>query len=84
MSSSAKLWETDTSHTLIGVQDGTSPTKKGVGKSGQTTYVFTPGPSHPTQESMRNNQTHSHEVIHCWGALLKIAHDSQHTHNKIN
>ena len=84
MPSTAKLWESDISHTLVGVQDGPFPMDMGMGISGQITYVFTPGPSHPTQESMRNNQTHSHEVIHCWGALLKIAHDSQHTHNKIN
>ena len=33
----AKLWETDISHTLVGEQDGPSPMKKGVGISGQTT-----------------------------------------------
>ena len=52
MSSSAKLWESDTSHTLVGVQNGPSPTEKGVGISGQTTYVFTPGPSHPTRRNL--------------------------------
>ena len=52
MSSSAKLWETDISHTLIGVQDGLSPIEKGVGISGQTTYVFTLGPSHPTHRNL--------------------------------
>ena len=35
MSSTAKPWETDTSHTLIGVQDGPSPTEKGGEISGQ-------------------------------------------------
>ena len=44
--------ETDTSHTLVGVQDGPPPTEKGVGISGQTTYVFTPGPSHPTHRNL--------------------------------
>ena len=33
--------ETDTSHILVGVQDGPSPIEKGVGISGQITYVFT-------------------------------------------
>ena len=33
--------ETDTLHTLVGVQDGSSPMEKGVGISGQITYAFT-------------------------------------------
>ena len=41
-----------TSHTLVEVQDGPPPTEKGVGISGQTTYVFTPGPSHPTHRNL--------------------------------
>ena len=36
-----------TSHTLVGVQDGPFPMDMGMGISGQITYVFTPGPSHP-------------------------------------
>ena len=33
--------ETDTLHTLVGVQDGPSPMEKGVEISGQITYAFT-------------------------------------------
>ena len=33
--------DTDTLHTLVGVQDGSSPMEKGVGISGQITYAFT-------------------------------------------
>lgn len=52
MSSTVKLWETDAFHTLLGVQDGPSPMEKGVGVSGQITYAFTPGPSHPTRRNV--------------------------------
>lgn len=38
----AKLWETDTSHMLVGVWDGPFP-EKGVQMSIQTTYAFTLG-----------------------------------------
>ena len=44
--------ETDTSHTLVEVQHNPSPTEKGVGISGQTTYAFTPGPSHSTPKNL--------------------------------
>ena len=80
MSSTAKLWETDTPHTLVGVQDGPSPTEKDVGISGQITYVFTFGSSHPTTRNLLEiRKCHSHEFILCWIVLLKIHHDSQHT-----
>ena len=66
------------------MQDGPS-TEKGVGISSQITYVFTLGPSPPTSRNLLEvRKRHSHEVIHFWVALLKIEHDSQHTHNKIN
>ena len=42
------------------------------------------GPSHSTSRKLLEIKEHSHKVIHCWVALLKIDHDSQHTHNKIN
>ena len=76
--------ETDTSHTLAGVQDGPSPMEKGVGISSQITYAFTPGHSHPTSRNLLEIKEYPHKVIHCWVALLKIDHDFQHTHNKIN
>lgn len=37
--STAKLWETDTSHTLVEVQDGPSP-MEGVGISGHTMCIY--------------------------------------------
>ena len=54
-----------TSHTLVGVQDGPPPTEKGVGISGQTTYVFTLGLSHPTSRNLLEiRKCHSYEFIH--------------------
>ena len=82
MSSTAKLWETDTSHTLVGVQDGPSPPEKGVGISGQTMCAFSLGPSHPTSRNLLEiRKHHLHEVMHCWVTLLKVDHDSQHKYN---
>ena len=52
MPSTAKLWESEISHTLVGVQDGPSSMDMGMGISGQITYVFTPGPSHPTRRNL--------------------------------
>ena len=79
MSSSAKLWETDTSHTLLRMQDGLSPMEKSVGITGQITYAFTPGLRHPTPRNLLEiRKHHLHEVIHCWVTLLKVDHDSQH------
>ena len=73
MSSTAKLWETDAFHTLLGVQDGPSPMEKGVGISSQTIYVFTLGPSHPTPRNLLEiREHHLNDVRHCWVTLLKL------------
>lgn len=82
MPSTAKLWETDTSHTLVAVQDGPSPLEKGAGISGQTMCAFSLEPSHPTSRNpLEIRKLHLHEVMHCWGTLLKVDHDSQHKYN---
>ena len=73
--------KTDTSHMLVGVQDGPFPTENGVQMSSQTTYSFTFGLIHPTFRKLLEKGHHLHEIIHCWVALLKVNHDSQHKHN---
>ena len=82
MPSTAKLWETDTSHTLVRVQDGPFSTEKSVGISSQTMYVFTLGPSHPTLRNLLEiRKHHLNDVRHCWVTLLKVDHDSQHMYD---
>ena len=58
------------------------PPEKGVGISGQTMCAFSLGPSHPTSRNpLEIRKHHLHEVMHCWGTLLKVDHDSQHKYN---
>ena len=44
--------KTDTSPTLVEVQDGPSPMERSVGISGQTMCAFTLGPSHPAPKNL--------------------------------
>ena len=70
--------KTDTSHTLVEVQDGPSPMERSVGISGQTMCAFIFGPSHPTPKNLLEiKKYHLYKVIHYWVALLKVSHDSQ-------
>ena len=61
--------ETDTSHMLVGVQDGPFPTEKGVQMSIQTTYAFTLGLSHPIFRNLLEKEHHLHEIIHLLGGF---------------
>lgn len=58
--------ETNSSHTVAGVQDGTPPTGKGVGISSETMCALTLGSSHPIPKNLlETKKHHSHKVIHC-------------------
>lgn len=52
--------------------------ERNVGISGHTMCAFILGPSHPTPKNLLEIRKYLYKVIHCWVALLKVSHDSQH------